>query len=720
MKRTTVLILSLTVIFSLLLITLSVLSIRNSDEVIADLKSRFNITSDDDDNKDKDSTNNDEVDPAIKTTVGINNGEAQIKQFTDNKGYQNFIRNNQDFNRYGIGMLDDGFIMEESLLFNVENESLDSAREISQPTAFSADTTTKEGSLPINEIDGASVTNTQIMGIDEYDTLKNTRERIYYSYEDYDNFGPFQEDFFEESTGTQAEIDFISEPEPFYNNQTRTAVLDTSNPENISLLGQLKLEGGYIYESSILSIGDNYISSTDVQDTKNPNLNWEITDLNNSFYIQDSRLIDDHLLIIGEIPVYEYENQNCPIKISNEITVNCDDINYIDHEYQANSISIYMLIDAQNGEIERTFSILTNGDSQISNSLVTFDNIFIPMSISESAYSVLFSFVTETLESDLKDNAIEIDELSISNSAKYIELQSIVKQSIDENWGNNENYSNEYRQYVSNNVERFSKTGIISLNTVDLSLSNYGEVSGYINDQFSLDFFDEHLRIFTTVDNTQFNSWRGTSDNQFNKLTILNSDLDYVSEVSDLGKGESVFSARFMGDRGYVVTFREIDPFFVFDLSDPENPELKGELKIPGVSTYLHPLSEDLILGIGNQDWDFKASLFDVSDPENPIELDNYIIDGVSSEIQDNHKAFTIDRDKEIFFIPSWDEAFVMSYAQNNLSIVHKLSGYQDRWSWNEEIDRAAFIDDVFYFFSSKGVVSYNSDKWTEIQSINF
>ena len=88
--------------------------------------------------------------------------------------------------------------------------------------------------------------------------------------------------------------------------------------------------------------------------------------------------------------------------------------------------------------------------------------------------------------------------------------------------------------------------------------------------------------------------------------------------VVDLGQGERIYSVRFIEDKGYVVTFKQVDPFYVLDLSDPMNPEKKGELKIPGYSSYLHPITKDKILGIGEENNKVKISLFDVSDPADP------------------------------------------------------------------------------------------------------
>ena len=97
--------------------------------------------------------------------------------------------------------------------------------------------------------------------------------------------------------------------------------------------------------------------------------------------------------------------------------------------------------------------------------------------------------------------------------------------------------------------------------------------------------------------------------------------LNQVGAVGGLGEGERIYGVRFMGERGYVVTFRQIDPLYTLDLSDPTAPKVVGELKIPGYSAYLHPVGENLLLGVGREAQNVKASLFDVSNLAAPREV---------------------------------------------------------------------------------------------------
>ena len=168
-----------------------------------------------------------------------------------------------------------------------------------------------------------------------------------------------------------------------------------------------------------------------------------------------------------------------------------------------------------------------------------------------------------------------------------------------------------------------------------------GTVDGHIVDQFSMDeAASGHFRVVTTintrvVDPTNPNNWWGTTQTT-NRLSVLGENagyLDVVGQSPDLAPGESVMSSRMIGDKGFVVTFRQVDPLFTFDLSDPTNPRKVGELTIPGFSTYLHPMDANHLLTIGTympapangqpQNWQARAlqlAIFDVSDMAHPVQ----------------------------------------------------------------------------------------------------
>jgi len=181
------------------------------------------------------------------------------------------------------------------------------------------------------------------------------------------------------------------------------------------------------------------------------------------------------------------------------------------------------------------------------------------------------------------------------------------------------------------------------------------QVPGYASTDFSYNEYNGKFRIATTsYDYSEYSK-------ETNNVYVYDENLTEIGKITGLAEGESIKSVRFMNDIAYVVTFRQVDPLFVIDLSE-NTPKVLGELKVPGFSTYLHPVSDGLLLGIGNETKDnaytdengeyhyystyisgMKISLFDVSDPMNPTEVDvaNYVGgDYASADAQNNYKAF--------------------------------------------------------------------------------
>ena len=172
-----------------------------------------------------------------------------------------------------------------------------------------------------------------------------------------------------------------------------------------------------------------------------------------------------------------------------------------------------------------------------------------------------------------------------------------------------------------------------------------GQVSGYLLSQWSL---SEHRGVLRVV-STESPAWWGEGRETESFLTTLrhrDGALVQAGRIGGVGKGERVYAVRMIGDVGYVVTFRQIDPFYTVDLSVPERPRILGELKIPGYSAYLHPVGEDLLLGIGQDATEegrplgTQLSLFDVSNVRRPTRLHHQPLGPGWSEAESDHHAF--------------------------------------------------------------------------------
>ena len=207
-----------------------------------------------------------------------------------------------------------------------------------------------------------------------------------------------------------------------------------------------------------------------------------------------------------------------------------------------------------------------------------------------------------------------------------------------------------------------------------------GEVLGVIRNQFSLSEHNGYLRIVTTVGDP----WGEESESQVRVLSTDGDVLTEVGSVGDIGRGEQVQSVRFVGDVGYVVTFRQIDPFYTIDLSDPNDPEILGELKIPGFSSYLHPISDTMVLGVGSDaDEDgrvtgAKVSLFDVSDLTAPREVAVWTAPDGWNDVGWDHRAFLWWAPEELAVIPvtvwnEWSGAVVLQVADGTITEVGRV-----------------------------------------------
>ncbi len=187
-----------------------------------------------------------------------------------------------------------------------------------------------------------------------------------------------------------------------------------------------------------------------------------------------------------------------------------------------------------------------------------------------------------------------------------------------------------------------------------------GSVPGWVLNQFSMDEHEGYFRIATT--NGHVRRFGGQPSNN---IYVLNETLGIVGSLEGLAPGEEIYSARFMGDRGYLVTFKKVDPLFAIDLSDPEEPRVLGKLKIPGYSDYLHPYDENHLIGLGKETVEaeggnfawyqgIKISLFDVTNVSAPVEQAKIVIGdrGSDSPALSDHKAFLFSRARNLLVVP--------------------------------------------------------------------
>ncbi len=390
----------------------------------------------------------------------------------------------------------------------------------------------------------------------------------------------------------------------------------------------------------------------------------------------------------------------------------------------------------------------------------------------DSAGRGFTSIITMKMLGD--DTSMEVDHITSSWAHVYSSKDTLVLAEPANDWW-----------WFWRNSDWEEATNIHSFDISDANHTTYvasGRVDGSVQDQFSISEHDGAIRVASTsnnwwmwwrmaeVDENGDPVWNGPT----NQVTILKDDgegqLDQTGYVGDIAEGETIWSARFVGDRGYLVTFMNIDPLWVLDLSDPTNPIVLGELEVPGVSTYIHPVNEDYLLTIGiaggedgfGLDWSTtQVSLFDVSDTSKPTLADSLPLtpaytDSNCEEIRTcgwswsyseatyEHKAFTFWAPESMLAVPLSTHRYVTDvqiiegreYTYHGYEFVSMLkmvnvdiengslsthgdvehSGFYNEeglsywWSGSTNIRRSIFMGDYIYAFSSAGATVHRTD----------
>ena len=257
-----------------------------------------------------------------------------------------------------------------------------------------------------------------------------------------------------------------------------------------------------------------------------------------------------------------------------------------------------------------------------------------------------------------------------------------------------------------------SSTEILRFACVDgeITAGAMCELPGFLNDTFSLDEYQGYLRVLLTED----------SNGESNSLYILDADMQVTGAIRDLADGETIRSARFMGTMAYFVTFRQTDPLFCADLSDPDNPQILSELKLTGFSSYLHPYGEHLLLGVGYEAEEetgsqtgVKLSMFDISDPSQVEELDKYVIKGASYLPSDyNYKAILADGEKNLIGFVCDGEYLVFSYDEEK-GFQNLLTYTMSDWEyWDGDAScRGVYAGDEFYIVDQDEVLCFDMNR---------
>jgi len=302
-------------------------------------------------------------------------------------------------------------------------------------------------------------------------------------------------------------------------------------------------------------------------------------------------------------------------------------------------------------------------------------------------------------------------------------------------------------QYPYTYTTPSSRISRIALNDGALNLAASTTVDGVLLNQFSLDEYNSYLRValtkteeVTTEHGMNFSTTTTTQLVTTNELLVFDSSLDVVGSLEDLAPGETIYSARFSGDVGYMVTFRQTDPLFSIDLSDPTHPLLMNDLKVTGFSQYLHPYADGLLLGLGQDATSngslsgyLKLSMFDVSDPFNISEAHKELIDAYYAEALTNHKALLIDAEKNIIgfeiesdvYAPNSPDSATGGTYDYRAAPTYMIYGYDNANGFTEraaillpnfvQSTRGLYIGDYLYIVNGPSIGVFDLNTLDEI-----
>lgn len=330
---------------------------------------------------------------------------------------------------------------------------------------------------------------------------------------------------------------------------------------------------------------------------------------------------------------------------------------------------------------------------RVSGGVMPLEDIYLPEYADQAGYLVIASV-------DVKQPEKVVDHKAIVSAADqfYVSTENI--------YGISSHYENgrDYTQILK-----------FSYRDGKIKPAAAGDIRGYLNDTFSMNEHEGYLRVVAT-------DWN--NDEELTNLYVLDENLDVYGKIENLAPGESIRSARFLGDIGYFVTFRDTDPLFSVDLSSPKEPKILGELKVTGFSAYLHFYGENKLLGIGNEvDPEtgeykgIKVSMFDISDPSDVKEIDKYVLkDNYHCPGIYNYKAIMINPEKNIFGFECEENYLVFSYDGEKGFVNEFLYELKDK----EEFEvygngtRGLYIGQTFYLSGSNGIEAFDMERGFE------
>jgi uncharacterized secreted protein with C-terminal beta-propeller domain len=508
-----------------------------------------------------------------------------------------------------------------------------------------------------------STTNVQVAGIDEPDFIKNDGKYAYILTQDkltvIDAY-PGEAAKILSKVGLDVNGNYLQN---MFLNKDRLVVFYNDNRQQYSI-------NQYDYMPNPVYVPVTHAVIIDVSDRQNPRLlnNYEVT----GSYI-GARMIGDNVYLISNSYV-DYVHPMMPVMrgiSGGQIT---SDVYYFGNPEQNYNFDTITTFGVYSGTVSsKTFLMGATGTIYVSDDTIYLTYQKYQPYYADSNYNKdrFFKVIVTLLPADLQSQINSIESGNLDASQKWAQISDLMQ-----NTYNKMSDADKTRlfdliqqavvQYDITKQQDYRKTVIqkFAIDNGTISYTGEGEVPGYLLNQYSMDENNNRFRVATT---SEYYSSKGITTS--NNVYVLDQTLHIVGSLEKIAPDESIYSARFMGDKLYLVTYQRIDPFFVIDLSS-DAPKVLGALKIPGYSSYLHPYDGTHVIGIGKetkqnqygglQPIGVKVSLFDVSNVTNPITVDTYLIggQGTDSEVLSDPKALLFDKEKNILSIPVFQQYY--------------------------------------------------------------
>ena len=605
-----------------------------------------------------------------------------------------------------------------------------------------------------------SQTNNQVASVDEADIIKTDGEYIY--------------------TISQNTL-FIAKAYPGIESKIVSTIKFNSTPQGIFLKdGKLTVFGNF-YDTAyfkkmnfIPRSGMTFFDIYDISDKEKPVLVKDYKFEGNYF---QARMTGDYVYFVITSGLEKRTDYPTPLIFDGDVksSMSAKNIFYYPMPYiYPELVTVHAVNMAATDAAINSKSVVVESAS---NMYMSEKNIFITnteyINEWEIRQKITMDFMIDKLsDSDktLVEKIKNVDNDVLSKSEKDSKIMQVIYESIsymtqDEQDKINEEIDNrtadkmqeyEYMEYTVINK--------LSVENGIVDVSAQGKVPGHVINQFSLDENNDVLRIATTISQRWLPIYyakrvatetvasdakmaassilpRNDVTESENQVYTLDKNLKILGSLKGLAKGEQIYSTRFIGDRLYMVTFKQVDPFFVIDLSDASNIKELGKLKLLGFSRYLHPYDENTIIGIGRDATDngrtegLKISLFDVTDVENPKTLASFVTTEkyAQSTAEWEHKAFLFSKEKNLLVIPAYNYnydytgntkgqeyngAMVFNITKNGITlrgIIDHSSGSGNNY-YGPLVERSLYINELLYTKSS-GLLRIN--KIDDLSSVN-